>query len=170
MTARNDYTTNEVMFDAFVQPHGNCKPSGFAEYDSLTGYLTSTYTVEWVDRQGTRWRKTCQVINLGRPDRGAPVDPATATMPEPMPPEDERKKRGVRAAKGELTKRCFALLSRTGPATTYEIAMATSRSVATIRGTMYNRPDLFVCVAGGGRGHESTWGITGIHDQQQEAP
>jgi hypothetical protein len=62
--------------------HGNCKHSGFGEYDNLTGYVTKEYTMEWTDRQGTRWRKTCRIINLGRPDRGIPVDPDEAMTPE----------------------------------------------------------------------------------------
>jgi hypothetical protein len=86
MSARNDYAGDDTLEEARFR--GNCKHSGFGEYDNLTGYLTRTYTVEWEDRQGTRWRKTCQVINLGRPDRGIPVDPdgqlGEEDLPEPV--------------------------------------------------------------------------------------
>lgn len=66
---------------------GSCKPSGYPEYDSLTGYVTKTYTMEWEDTSGNRWRKTCTVINLGRPDRGTPVDPDALMVEESMPVE-----------------------------------------------------------------------------------
>lgn len=62
---------------------GTCKPSGFAEYDGLTGYVERTYTTTWRDAQGNLWRKQCQIINLGRPDRGIVVDPDAAIAYEP---------------------------------------------------------------------------------------
>ena len=62
---------------------GSCKPSGFSEYDSLTGYVERTYATTWRDAQGNLWRKTCTLINLGRPDRGIVVDPDAAMAYEP---------------------------------------------------------------------------------------
>jgi hypothetical protein len=63
-----------MITDDIGRPNGNCKPSGYAEYDALTGYVTRTYQTEWTDTSGNLWRKTCTIINLGRPDRGVPVD------------------------------------------------------------------------------------------------
>lgn len=51
------------------------RPTGFPEYDALTGYVTGNYISEWQDKDGTKWRTVTQVINLGKPDRGTPVDP-----------------------------------------------------------------------------------------------
>lgn len=63
-------------------PRTACKPSGFSEYDNLTGYVDRTYTTTWHDDKGNLWRKTCTIINLGRPDRGVPVDPDTLLTSE----------------------------------------------------------------------------------------
>jgi hypothetical protein len=64
--------------------NGSCNYTGYGEFDNLTGYLTKEYTTEWQDSSGTRWRKTCRIINLGRPDRGVPVDSDEAMTPEPL--------------------------------------------------------------------------------------
>lgn len=45
------------------------------DYDKLSGYVTRQYQVEWTDTNGTRWRKTCTTINLGKADPVSPVDP-----------------------------------------------------------------------------------------------
>lgn len=69
--------------------NGNCKHSGFVEYDSLSGYVTKEYVSEWTGADGTRYRKVCQIINLGRPDRGVPVDPDKELQYEPLETEDK---------------------------------------------------------------------------------
>jgi hypothetical protein len=70
------------------RPHGTCNYSGYPEYDSLTGYVTGTYSREWNDKKGNRWRKTVTIINLGRPDRGIAADDVDEAMsPEPLPYE-----------------------------------------------------------------------------------
>jgi hypothetical protein len=83
-TPQSDYLYyGEDAVKDFRTTAGSCKPSGFAEYDGLTGYVERTYTTTWRDKDGTLWRKTCQVLNLGRPDRGIVVDPDTAIAYEP---------------------------------------------------------------------------------------
>lgn len=64
---------------------GTCNYTG-TSYDHLTGYVTGNYTSEWTDKSGTRWRTHTTIINLGKPDRGIPVDdPDAAMRPEPLP-------------------------------------------------------------------------------------
>jgi hypothetical protein len=76
------YAGDEEVSLGEVRTRGTCKHTGFGEFDNLTGYLVDTYTVEWMDSSGNRWRKRCEVVNLGRPDRGIPVDPDEAMTPE----------------------------------------------------------------------------------------
>lgn len=66
------------------------------EYDGLSGYVERTYTTTWRDTQGNLWRKTCQVVNLGRPDRGIVVDPDAAIAYEPW--EESKPPSASRAA------------------------------------------------------------------------
>jgi hypothetical protein len=169
MSARNDYAGDDTLEEARFR--GNCKHSGFGEYDNLTGYLTRTYTVEWEDRQGTRWRKTCQVINLGRPDRGIPVDPDGAMEAEEWVDDEGQPAKALTHAKqGETLARLVAALQRRGPCGTVQLAAAINRTGAAIRNTLLRRSDLFVCLERGtrgrGRARESLWGLVGIHDKE----
>jgi hypothetical protein len=120
---------------------GNAKPSGFPEYDSLTGYLERTYTVEWEDSSGTRWRKTCQVINLGRPDRGVVV-----------PPDDEQDDNtdAVERLRQEKLKRDQAtldqlqqILTERGPLSSYKLAKILKRGRFGLVDLMRYRSDVF---------------------------
>jgi hypothetical protein len=58
--------------------------TGMAEYDNLSGYVTQTYVTEWKDIHGNLWRKTCNVINLGRADPVIPSDPDATLQPEKL--------------------------------------------------------------------------------------
>lgn len=54
------------------------------EYDNCTGYLVGTYTRTYHDRRrGCTVKVEFEVINLGRPDRGIPVDPDVLLEDEP---------------------------------------------------------------------------------------
>lgn len=66
---------NDKLFPARAVESHVCKPSGFVEYDELSGYVTRQYVSEWQDKDGTRWRKIVTFINLGKPDRGIVRDP-----------------------------------------------------------------------------------------------
>ncbi len=61
------------MNDRLTQ--SNNKPSRFPEYDNLSGYVVGNYVSYWEDEDGSMYRKTVMVVNLGRPDRGTPADP-----------------------------------------------------------------------------------------------
>jgi hypothetical protein len=146
---------------------GNVKPSGFGEYDNLTGYLTREYSVEWEDSSGTRWRKTCTVINLGRPDRGVPVD---------TPEEEEWDEGGgvantvVRAKRGAVLALLVEVLRAYGPRTTPQLAVRVGRARQAIQNTLTARVDLFMKVSGPSkRGVDTTWGLVGVHDKQEAA-
>lgn len=95
-----DFFTEPLPLD-IARTSGNCKPSGFSEYDNLTGRVVRQYCVEWEDEQGNRWRKVCQVIDLGRPDRGIVVDPDAAIAYEPW--EDGKPPSASRAANAPIT-------------------------------------------------------------------
>lgn len=83
---------------------GTCNHTGYQEFDSLTGYVTGNYSYEWTDKRGTRWRKQVTVTNLGRPDRGIPVDPDAAMTPDYWREElpRERKPHDMTGAKLEM--------------------------------------------------------------------
>ena len=62
---------------------GHCRPSGFGEYDNLSGQVAHQSTVRGVTDDGWVVERTVTYISLGRPDRGTPVDPdAVLNAPE----------------------------------------------------------------------------------------
>lgn len=154
------------MIDLDGRPHGNCKYTG-TEYDALSGYVTSTYTMEWQDKDGTRWRKTCTVINLGKPDRVAPVASDAAMQAESLPSALLNASPKRRGGHGEIMGRIVEMLRRNGPMTTTDIGTVVNRSQQAIRNSMVRRTDLFVCLSGGGESRRpTTWGLVGVHDAE----
>jgi hypothetical protein len=126
--------------------NGSCNYTR-TEYDNLTGYLTKEYTTEWQDSSGTRWRKTCRIINLGRPDRGVPVDPEEAIAFDPWREKpSEAIKLGSAQYQARMQYRITEYLRERGPSMTRDIATDLSMVYPTVvkhlakqDGTVYRR-------------------------------
>lgn len=85
--------------NTYAQPRitGTCNHTN-TEYDNFSGYVTGNYISEWQDSGGTRYRTIVTVVNLGRPDRGIPVDPDGAMVEEPLPYEERSLSTNYRAS------------------------------------------------------------------------
>ena len=154
-----------MVIDPEARMRGNHKPSGYPEYDNLTGYLERTYQVEWRDKDGIWWRKTCQVINLGRPDRGVPVDVEALEAQEVWGDGEVTVERGAKAKRGEVIGMLVDALREGGPMTTPRLASRVGRVRQAIQNTLTGRGDLFMRVSGPSkRGVDTTWGLVGVHD------
>lgn len=155
---------------------GNCKPSGFSEYDSLTGYVVKEYTVEWTDRDGTRYRKHAQIINLGRPDRGIPVDPDALLErveidQEHVPTERKKLWEANKKRKEErdrvLAEKIQAYLQEHGPKFASHIARGLGcNSINRVLGVLRRRDDLFVC----SKKNRNRWRLVGQPDRVDVTP
>ena len=142
----------------------HCKPSGYPEYDNMSGYLERRYSVEWEDAQGTLWRKTCTVINLGRPDRGTPVNPDEAMETDDGLFRDEhsqmadawKARREQKIANDAiLVERLRAAYAKHGPMTSSRIAGKVHLKQARVAELLRSRPDLFQFFGG----FDRAWGL-----------
>lgn len=139
--------------------------SGDDDYDKFSGYVTKTYTVEWEDSSGTRWRKTCQVINLGRPDRVPPADPDALMGAERLSYEGERpnqRKRDERHA--ALAMDLTRYLRQYGPSHMTAMASDLDYAKTTLDEFVRQREGRIFCKVGN-VGRAVLWGLVGIHDK-----
>jgi hypothetical protein len=131
------------------------KPSGFREYDNLSGYVTGNYVSEWTDRWGNRWRTITTVVNLGRPDRGIAVDPDDAMTPDVWVDDQQREieqaQRGYAVERNRVERHRVAMEQLTaymqahGPTVVPELLMVVdwaSRTLLTEHLTMF--PDVYL--------------------------
>jgi hypothetical protein len=140
--------------------HGNCNHTGYSEFDNLTGYVTKEYTTEWVDPSGTRWRKRCQIINLGRPDRGIVVDPEEAIADEGIDPDGEpRKRRKMQRRTLDLTLKMNDLL-QVKPMTAREMAQALDIPIRRMDGYLRDHGSSYAVV--GKTMNEFVYGMPGV--------
>lgn len=155
------------MIDTDGRPHGKCGHTGYAEFDSLTGYVTANYTYEWQDKRGTRWRKQVIVTNLGRPDRGIPVDPDVLIADEYMPvgkgAQMEARYRASLAATqerrhGEVLRALGAYMAEHGPAKLQALLPVTGwRDDQTLTEHLRMFPGVYLCY----RLVPQVWGLHG---------
>lgn len=161
---------------------GACKPSGYAEYDGLTGYVDKVIVQEWIDQQGNHWRKTITVVNLGKPDRGIVHDPAAILEREPWSdeiyatPRDPNATPDPRGAVGraaqkqhsrerhERAERIIAkYLTRNGPCGIWRLVSATGRKYDWMKMHLEAREGTVYCrVRKDGR--KTIWGLVGVHE------
>lgn len=136
----------------------------YAEYGELSGYLEREYSIEWQDEAGNTWRKTCTVINLGRPDRGVPVDPDEAMESEDGLFSDENSQmadawraRHQRKLENDaiLVERLREAFVKYGPMTTTRMANKVNLKRARVKDLVKNHPDIFKFFGG----TERTWGL-----------
>ena len=157
------------MSSAFAElERSPCRPTGFAEYDHLTGYVDRVYTVEWTDKTGNLWRKTCTVINLGRPDRGIPVDPDAQMQPEKFPrhvPARPKKPAKPMLRIGEFDEAIPAYLRQYGPAHAKLIAADLGYQYESLHYHLRNNRNNVYCKVGK-VGKAVIWGLIGLHDQE----
>ena len=145
-----------------------CKPSGFAEYDNLTGYVEQTYTREWTDAAGNRWRKVVTVINLGRPDRGIPVDPDAQMQAERFPrhePRPRKERRPTSLKRGDVQRQVGDYLRQYGPAHAKLIASDLGIAYDTLFYHLKGRKGQLYCACGK-VGKAVIWGLVGVHDEE----
>jgi hypothetical protein len=149
---------------------GECKPSGYGEYDNLTGYLTGSYSLEWTDERGTRYRTVCQVINLGRPDRGILVDPDKELEHEPFD-EAENNKAAMSKMKvmkagrdAVLLMRMEEVLRQHGPMSANVCSFKLQVTRARVAQLFEANPQLFRSL---GR-IDKAWGLVGVEYDAQE--
>jgi hypothetical protein len=135
----------------------------YPEYDGLTGYVTKTYSTEWLDTQGNLWRKTCTVINLGRPDRGIVGDVDAQLVEEHWGhgnsyagPEAMRRKGEENRA--SLRMEMVAHLREHGPQQAQGIAMDLQRGYRSIAKQLSDNEGMVFCRAGYGNG-AVLWGV-----------
>lgn len=145
-----------------------CRPSGYGEYDNLTGYVDRTYSVEWEDAHGNTWRKTCTVINLGRPDRGIPVDPDNE-MSKPIPPADPRDGGNMpmmrRAERVVQTQEIVVdYLTRNGMTSAKDMARPLGISRTTLIDHLHKRDTIYFRKRDG---RAILWGLRNVHDQSE---
>jgi hypothetical protein len=142
--------------------NGSCNYTR-TEYDHLSGYLTKEYTREWTGSDGTRYRKVCQIINLGRPDRGIPVDPDEAMTPEPL--EVSKATHASIVARAEqraardtvLVERARTYLAQRGACNVEQISNELKVSHTRLRAVMRNHDAMFVFLGG----VKALWGLAG---------
>lgn len=147
---------------------GNCKHSG-TEYDNLTGYVVKEYTMEWTGEDGTRWRKTCTVINLGKPDRSIPVDPdKVMNEQEPLafrrnPGVAERLAREREERKAArhaiFVEQIRTFLVEHGPHTARKTCDKLKIPQYAVLEVLREHRDIFTPLGG----NRSAWGVVGIH-------
>lgn len=146
-----------------VRMVGTCNHTGYPEYDSMTGYVERTYSVEWEDSSGTRWRKTCQVINLGRPDRGIPVDPDEAMTPEEfgvgkhLGPAIAKMKENKRERDQVILERARAYLAEHGPHSGQQLGKALGVGAQRVRYVLRGNRQVFQYLGG----QQQLWGVVG---------
>jgi hypothetical protein len=140
------------------------------EYDHLSGYVERTYTTTWRDAEGTLWRKTCQVVNLGRPDRGIVVDPDEAMTPDPWPRElrtwqgagSDEIRRQKRVRDTQIHLEIVAYLTEHGPQHVQMLVSECGYNRSTLDPFMREREGT-VFVRAGRVGKATLWGVRGIH-------
>lgn len=139
-----------------------------AEYAKLTGYVSRQYAVEWEDENGNTWRKTCTVINLGRPDRGIPVDPDNE-MSKPIPPADPRDGGNMpmmrRAERVIQTQEIVVdYLTRNGMTSAKDMARPLGISRTTLIDHLHKRDTIYFRKRDG---RAILWGLRNVHDQSE---
>lgn len=122
---------------------GVVQPSGFDEYDQLTGYEAGVYASQWADEKGNVYLRTTTIINLGRPDRGVPVDPDRLLGPEPKPERVNGQATKLQRAHGQLTRDVIDHLQYYGPARAKEIAAMLDCIPDSVRSVLVRHPNLF---------------------------
>lgn len=138
--------------------------SGDKDYDELTGYVTGHYTTEWIDRGGTRWRTTVEIINLGRPDRVRPVDPDEAMQPDHTFRErfaTAAAMAGKQRAKAQrsalLVEKITAAFAEHGPMCAYDVAVIVGVAGATALNVLRAHREQFEFFGG----KAARWGLPG---------
>lgn len=147
-----------------VMPHTACRPSGFDEYDNLTGYVTRVYRKEWRDKRGNLWRRTTTIVNLGRPDRGRAKDPDAQLESEELPSGGEAPahREAVLASRerkhGAILKRVAAYLEEHGPSLLVDLRSVAGYSESNnVLAHLRMFPNVYYCY--GTRPH--VWGLYG---------
>lgn len=152
-----------------------CKPSGYGEYDNLTGYIDHEYSIEWTDADGTKWRTIVTVINLGRPDRGEPVDPDAAMVSEDWGERErlgytesladarEAHRQVARQRHAQIQMKVVEYLMARGPMNCNEMASDIGVSKNTLMPHLRQREgSAYVQVGYSGR--SVLWGVIGVHE------
>ena len=150
-----------------------CKPSGYPEYDNLSGYVSDVYTLDWTGADGTLWRKIVTVINLGRPDRGVPADPGEAMASEEwgervrpgyafsLGDAHEAHRQAARERHVQIQMRVVAYLMAHGPTSCNVMALELGVSKHTLMPHLKQREgSAYVRIR---KGHETVWGVVGVH-------
>jgi hypothetical protein len=172
---RENFTIDGVTYaPSSLRTEGRTvKPSGYAEFDSLTGYVTGNYVSEWKDRCGTRWRTVVTVINLGRPDRGVVVDP-DAQLADEFLYDDESQKAYAqsivlnREERHEAAKeRIVAYLQEHGPVPIEDLcAVGGWKKRPSVKEHLVRYPELYLCFWE----NPQVWGLHGqTYDPQGKA-
>lgn len=149
-----------------------CKPSGFDEYDALTGYVERTYTKTWRDADGNLWRKTTTIVNLGRPDRGVPVDPDAQLAPAPlnsMRDYDGESSLAVRQSKSKARHSMAqivmsAYMHKHGATSVEELARHVNMQKEWVRLHLLEREGKVYCRIWVNQRH-CLWGLVNVHDK-----
>lgn len=152
---------NEIKNIAQLQESRDMR-NAHAEYEKLTGYVSRQYAVEWEDANGNTWRKTCTVINLGRPDRGIPVDPDEMIENVERLPRKEYtlrvpRKPDVPPANAAQT-RTVDYLHKFGASTIPDIAGHFGLRLSTVQKHVTRREG-YVYIRVGKRGRSDLWGL-----------
>lgn len=147
------------------------------EYHKLTGYLVGTFTRQRYDkRRGCTITTTYEVVNLGRPERGTPVDPNEAIADDPWERQpyfdaalaDNARKvylEQLEARHRAVQLVLMAYLREHGKATVPKLAEVAGRPkpwlsvhLAKFEGAIYVRLP---------KGKRSNyWGLVGLHDKE----
>lgn len=146
------------------------RPTGYPEFDSLTGYVTGQYTTEWQDKEGTRWRTTVTIVNLGKPDRGIYRDPdAMIDKPETLV-EESTWRQSIAANRtrrlSDWHKRLVAYLEQNGPTDFRTLARGIGvRDLESLRRYLRSESDTFLRYWD----RPVVWGLFGQTWKPQEA-
>lgn len=161
----NSHWDDDGGYSTRINAGNNCKPSGYAEYDNLSGYVDRTYTTTWHDKDGNLWRKTCTVINLGRPDRGTPVDPDAQLDTEPWNDTADRlvvatagKKDALAEREALLLVRVQAHLRKYGASTAKDLAVSVGIGQPQVANHLRKYTDKYMLL----EGSLYLWGLVGV--------
>lgn len=141
------------------------------EYDDFSGYVEREYITEWRDANGTRWRKHCTIINLGRPDRGIVAALDEAMTPDPWPKErapwqaagSDEIRRQKRVRDTEIHLRIVDYITQHGPTHTQELCNECGYKRSTLDPFMREREGT-VFTRAGRVGKATLWGVKGLHE------
>lgn len=157
-------------FEDIYRTSGQVVPSGFPEFDNLTGYEVGVYASQWTDKDGTVYLRTTTIVNLGKPDRGAVLDPDRLLERERLSEGYEWLEVSRNACTNkrlereqEVAKRIEAYLQEHEPASPRTLWRALGWGETIIRRVLVSNPDKFVQVSHGvyGRvGHKHEKKIT----------